>query len=93
VKRYEGEEAVEALRQRMRQPASQRRCRRRGPSAERTNAEMKEQRGLRQLRRSGQARAQAQVGLVALTMNGLRLQKPCLERDGKPPGSPCSQEG
>lgn len=85
VKRFEGEEIMDELRERMKQPSSQELYKHRGHSAERNNAEMKEHRGLRVFRSYGQKRAQAQVGLTVVVMNGLRLQRRRWERDNKPP--------
>jgi transposase len=91
VKRLEGEEVVEELRQRMSQPASQRLYKERKKSVERGNAEIKEHRGLRQFRSYGQRRAQTQALLVGLCMNGLRLEKRLAEGEAQPPGEPPKQ--
>ncbi len=91
VKRFEGEEVLEELRQRMRRPASQELYKERKKSVERSNAEIKEQRGLRLFHSYGLSRAKAQAALVGLTMNGLRLEKSLLQRDAKAVGDPPKQ--
>jgi transposase len=73
VKRYEGEEALERLQQRMAEPASgevdKLRCR----SVELGYADIKQHRGLRVFRCFGRKRARAQAGLVILASNGLKI--------------------
>ncbi len=74
VKRYEGEEALERLEQRMQEPASQQAYRQRKQSVELGYADVKTHRGLRVFRCFGQARARAQAGLTILAANGLKIQ-------------------
>jgi hypothetical protein len=73
VKRYEGEEALERLRERMAEPASQAVYKERGRSVELGYADVKEHRGLRVFRCFGIKRARAQAGLVILASNGLKI--------------------
>jgi transposase len=73
LKRYQGEEALERLEQRMRQPASQEVYKHRSRSVELGFADLKEHRGLRVFHCFGRRRARAQVGLVILASNGLKL--------------------
>jgi transposase len=73
VKRYEGEEALERLRQRMTQPLSQKVYKLRSRTVELGYADIKEHRGLRVFRCFGRKRARAQAGLVILASNGLKI--------------------
>jgi hypothetical protein len=73
VKRYEGEEALERLEQRMHDPAAQQIYRLRAQTVELGNADLKEHRGLRTFRGFGRKRARAQAGLVLLASNGLKI--------------------
>jgi hypothetical protein len=73
VKRYEGEEALARLRQRMAEPASREVYKLRGQSVELAYADIKEHRGLRVFRSFGRKRARAQAGLVILASNGLKI--------------------
>ncbi len=73
VKRYEGEEALERLQQRMAAPASQEIYKQRSRSVELGYADIKEHRGLRVFRCFGRKRARAQAGLVLLASNGLKI--------------------
>jgi transposase len=73
VKRYEGEEALERLRQRMAQPDSQKGYKLRSRTVELGYADIKEHRGLRVFRCFGRKRARAQAGLVILASNGLKI--------------------
>jgi transposase len=73
VKRYEGEEALERLEQRMAQPASRQVYRLRCRTVELGYADVKEHRGLRVFRCFGIRRARAQAGLVLLASNGLNI--------------------
>jgi transposase len=73
VKRYQGEEALERLEQRMSEPASQQIYKLRCQTVELANADLKEHRGLRVFRCFGKKRARAQAGLVILASNGLKI--------------------
>ena len=73
VKRYQGEEALERLAQRMKDPDSQRVYKQRKQSVELGYADLKEHRGLRAFRCFGRQRARAQAGLVILASNGLTI--------------------
>jgi transposase len=75
VKRYEGEEALERLEQRMQEPASQKVYKQRGQTVELGYADIKEHRGLRVFRCFGRKRARAQAGLVILASNGLKIMR------------------
>jgi transposase len=79
VKRYEGEEALERLEQRMAEPASQQVYKQRCRSVELGYADIKEHRGLRGFRCFGRKRARAQAGLIILASNGLKIMA-ALER-------------
>jgi len=86
VKRYEGEEALERLEQRMRDPAAQQIYRLRGQTVELGNADLKEHRGLRTFRGFGRPRVRAQAGLVLLASNGLKIMHILQRRErGEPP--------
>ena len=74
VKRYEGEEALERLEQRMEEPGSQQVYKQRCQSVELGYADLKEHRGLRVFRCFGRKRARAQAGLVILASNGLKIR-------------------
>ena len=73
VKRYEGEEALERLEERMAQPSSQEVYKQRCKTVELGFADLKEHRGLRVFRCFGKKRARAQAGLVILASNGLKI--------------------
>jgi transposase len=73
VKRYEGEEALERLEQRMQEPANQQVYKLRCQTVELGYADIKEHRGLRVFRCFGRQRARAQAGLVILASNGLKI--------------------
>src|SRR6202022_2587465 len=73
VKRYEGEEALERLEQRMAGAAAQQIYQLRCRTVELCNADLKEHRGLRVFRCFGKKRARAQAGLVILASNGLKI--------------------
>ena len=73
VKRYEGEEALERLEQRMQEPAAQQVYRLRAQTVELGNADLKEHRGLRTFHGFGRKRVRAQAGLVILASNGLKI--------------------
>jgi transposase len=87
VKRYEGEEALERLQQRMAEPARQEVYRLRGQTVERGYADIKEHRGLRGFRCFGRKRARAQAGLVLLASNGLNIIR-ALQRRQSTEGGP-----
>lgn len=91
VKRYEGEEALEHLEQRMRDPAAQQIYRLRGQTVELGNADLKEHRGLRTFRGFGRKRVRAQAGLVLLASNGLKIMNALRKRERAEPPLP-SQE-
>jgi transposase len=89
VKRYEGEEALERLQQRMAEPANQQIYKLRKQSVERGYAEMKEHRGLRVFRVFGPQRSRAQAALVILASNGLNIMRARQRRrDASPPPAP-----
>lgn len=73
VKRYEGEEALERLGQRMTEPDNQQVYKLRKQTVELGYADIKEHRGLRVFRCFGRKRARAQAGLVILASNGLKI--------------------
>ncbi len=73
VKRYEGEEALERLEQRMQESASQEVYKERCRSVELGNADLKEHRGLRVFRCFGKEGARTQAGLTILAGNGLKI--------------------
>jgi transposase len=91
VKRYEGEEALERLEQRMAEPAAQQIYKLRCRSVELANADLKEHRGLRVFRSFGKKRARAQAGLTILATNGLVIMR-ALHRRSTAPDTPSSQE-
>ncbi len=73
LKRYEGEDSLTRLRQRMGDATSQQIYRQRCQSVELGYADIKEHRGLRVFRCFGRKRAYAQAGLVILASNGLKI--------------------
>jgi transposase len=85
VKRYEGEEALARLRQRMSTPASQQVYKERCQSVELGYADIKEHRGLRVFRCFGRKRARTQVGLVILASNGLKIMAALRRRQNTDP--------
>jgi transposase len=91
VKRYEGEEALERLEQRMQEPAAQRIYKLRCQTVELGNADLKEHRGLRVFRSFGRKRARAQAGLVILASNGLKIMN-ALQRRQRAEHHPPAQE-
>jgi hypothetical protein len=91
VKRYEGEEALERLEQRMQEPAAQRIYKLRCRTVELGNADLKEHRGLRSFRGFGRKRARAQAGLIILASNGLKIMN-ALQRRRTAEHPPASQE-
>jgi transposase len=91
VKRYEGEEALERLEQRMQEPAAQRVYKLRCQTVELGNADLKEHRGLRVFRCFGKKRARAQAGLVILASNGLKIMH-ALQRRQRAEHHPSSKE-
>jgi hypothetical protein len=80
VKRYDGEEALERLRQRMERQDKQREYRRRSQTVELGFADVKAHRGLREFRSWGLARARTQAGLVLLACNLMNTQRALLRR-------------
>jgi transposase len=91
VKRYEGEEALERLGQRMAEPARQQVYKLRSQSVELGYADLKEHRGLRGFRCFGRQRARAQAGLVILASNGLKIMA-ALQRRQNTAQAPPPQE-
>jgi len=88
VKRYQGEEALERLQQRMAEPASQKVYQQRSQTVELGYADLKEHRGLRVFRCFGRKRARAQAGLVILASNGLKIMHALQRREnGQQPRS------
>jgi transposase len=85
VKRYEGEEALERLEQRMTEPASQQVYHLRSRTVELGYADLKEHRGLRVFRCFGRQRARAQAGLVILASNGLKIRHALQRRQRNEP--------
>ena len=73
VKRYQGEETLERLQQRMKEPASRQVYKLRKQSVELGYADLKQHRGLRVFRCFGRKRARTQAGLVILASNGLKI--------------------
>lgn len=93
VKRYEGEEALERLRTRMEQPASQQVYQQRCRSVELGYADLKEHRGLRVFRCFGRRRARAQAGLVILASNALKILQLLRRRQNNKPPPPEQEAG
>jgi transposase len=91
VKRYEGEEALERLEQRMADPAAQQIYRLRGQTVELGNADLKEHRGLRVFRSFGLKRARTQAGLAIIASNGIKIMY-ALQRRQTADSLPISQE-
>lgn len=89
VKRYQGEESLERLQQRMSEPANQQIYQQRKQSVELGYADVKEHRGLRVFRCFGQPRSRAQAGLVILATNGLNIVRALQRRqNAMPPPAP-----
>jgi len=80
VKRYEGEETQERLRQRMDQEEKQQQYRKRSQSVELGFADLKTHRGLDTFRSWGLPRARIQAGLVLLACNLMNTQRALLRR-------------
>jgi transposase len=91
VKRYEGEEALERLEQRMAEPAAQQVYKLRCQTVELGNADLKEHRGLRVFRCFGKKRARTQAGLVIIASNGLKIMHALQRRQAAQP-QPSPQE-
>ena len=89
VKRYEGEEVLERLAQRMQDPASKKIYRLRSQTVEPGFAELKGHRGMSAFRCFGRPRARAQAGLTILANNALSIVRALRrrDRDTKPPPS------
>ncbi len=81
VKRYEGEEVLERLRERMKDPSNQAIYRKRGQTVELGFADLKEHRGLRVFRGFGQKRSRAQAGLTILASNALAIVRALRRRE------------
>ena len=92
VKRYEGEEALERLEQRMQEPAAQQIYRLRAQTVELSNADLKEHRGLRTFRGFGRKRTRAQAGLVILASNGLKIMHALQRRPKAEDHSPAREK-
>jgi len=80
VKRYQGEEALERLRQRMEQDDKQQQYRKRSQTVELGYADAKTHRGLQVFRSWGRPRARIQAGLVLLACNLINTQRALLRR-------------
>jgi transposase len=83
VKRLEGQELMDAHRQKMADPDVQARYRLRGETVERAFADMKGNRQLSRFHGRGASRARAETGLMVVAQNLLRLDR--LERDSLNP--------
>jgi hypothetical protein len=81
VKRYQGEEVVERLVERMRQAESQTIYRERKQTVELGYADLKEHRGLRVFRCFGIKRSRAQAGLTILASNALNIVRALCRRE------------
>jgi transposase len=84
VTRYEGEEVMERLGQRMEKARSKEIYASRGRTVELANADLKEHRGLRKFRGFGLELARTQTGLVVLAANALNVCR-ALHGPDKPP--------
>jgi transposase len=84
VKRYEGEEVVGRLQERMAQESAQKIYRLRGQTVERGNADLKSHRKLRKVPCFGLQGARTQVGLTLLASNMVAIMRMLLRR-GAPP--------
>jgi hypothetical protein len=92
VKRYGGEEALERLQEKMKEPASKAKYKQRSRSVELGYADMKEHRGLRTFRSFGRRRARIETGLVIIASNGLKIIAALLRRNTPDlPASPSSK--
>jgi transposase len=85
VKRYEGEEVLERLTQRMQEPANQKIYRLRSQTVEQGYADLKEHRGLRVFRSFEKNRSRAQAGLTLLGSNALGIVRILRRREKEPP--------
>lgn len=92
VKRYEGEEALERLEQRMQELDAQRIYRLRAQTVELGNADLKEHRGLRTFRGFGRKRTRAQAGLVILASNRLKIMHALHRRQKAEHHSPAQEK-
>lgn len=84
MKRYEGEEVVGRLQERMAQESSQKIYRLRGQTVERGNADLKNHRKLRKVPCFGLPRARTQVGLTLLATNMVAILHMVLRRGASP---------
>ena len=75
VKRLEGQELMDAHRQKMADPGVQSRYRLRGETVERAFGDMKENRHLNRFHGRGTIRARAETGLIVVAQNLLRLDR------------------
>lgn len=87
VKRYEGEESLQRLAERMADPANQEIYRLRKQTVEPGYGELKTHRGLREFRCFGRKRSRCQAGLTILANNALSIVRALRRRDSasKPP--------
>jgi transposase len=90
VKRYEGEEALERLAQKMQEPANKEIYRLRGQTVEPGFGELKRHRGLTEFRCFGKPRSRAQAGLTILANNALSIAR-ALERRARATDPPPKQ--
>jgi transposase len=88
VRRYEGEEVLERLGERMGREGSRQLYKLRARTVERGNADLKQHRGLRVLGGYGREAARAQVGLTLLATNVVSLRRWRLRRDNPDPSPP-----
>ena len=75
IKRMEGQELLDVLREKMKTPEGQARRKQRGAVIERAFADSKQQRNCRRLHGYGHQRARAEVGLVVLAQNVMTLHR------------------
>ena len=75
IKRLEGQELLDALREKMQTPEGQARRKQRGAVIERAFGDAKAHRNFRRLHGRGLRRAKAEVGLVVLSQNAMTLHR------------------
>jgi transposase len=92
VKRYQGEEVLQRLKQRMQEPASQQVYRQRCQTVELGYADLKEHRGLRVFRCFGSQRSRAQAGLTILASNALSIVRALQKRAREVSPPSCSEK-
>lgn len=83
IKRLEGQELLDAQREKMNRPDVRTRYALRGQTVELGFADAKEHRGLKRFHGRGPERAQAETGLLVVAQNLMRLDR--LQRDGTNP--------